>query len=447
MGDKDLVAERYRLEALIGTGSVSEVHRATDVRLGRKVAVKLLSGVQGMPEDAETRERFAREATALTRIVHPGVVTLFDYGVHEGIPYLVMPLLEGLNLAALVQETGRLPAPVVAWVGLSVAHALQAAHDANVLHRDVKPSNIGITPEGRVVLQDFGVAKLVGTDAITRAGTSPGTPQFMAPEIIQGGHPTVAADLYGLGVCLYQTITGELPFADAVDVGAILLRAVQGVAPTHGRHGLPDELTLVVDQLCAREPADRPYSATAVAEVLAPLVHDGKAALAGLVAGQARAEAVQGIFAPPAVPPADAAAEGPEYDWTATVPPPGDHSHHHAPGFPPTLSVGVRRLVLSSMTPQNAASRLREAVNLVLRGRLQDAAQMFAVIVPVCVASLGPDHETTLTSQYWHGICLARLGAGPEAVELFAQVNKMVDRRKDGNGASPHREGHGNGGR
>ncbi|MFD0428536.1 protein kinase [Streptomyces zhihengii] len=109
MGENGLVAGRYRLEALIGVGSVGEVHRATDLRLGRVVAVKLLSAVRGMSDDDMSRARFAQEATALTRVVHPGVVTLFDYGRHDGVPYLVMRYVEGLNLAELVDSAGALP--------------------------------------------------------------------------------------------------------------------------------------------------------------------------------------------------------------------------------------------------------------------------------------------------------------------------------------------------
>ncbi|MGW1136758.1 protein kinase domain-containing protein [Streptomyces zhihengii] len=428
MGENGLVAGRYRLEALIGVGSVGEVHRATDLRLGRVVAVKLLSAVRGMSDDDMSRARFAQEATALTRVVHPGVVTLFDYGRHDGVPYLVMRYVEGLNLAELVDSAGALPAPAVAWVGFCVAQALQAVHDANVLHRDLKPSNIGITVEGQVVLQDFGVAKVIGAEAITRAGVSPGTPQFMAPEIMQGGHPTVAADLYGLGACLYQTAVGEPPFAAAKDIGAIILRAVKGMPRTHGRRGLPAGLTSVIDQLCALEPAERPGSAAAVGTVLGPFAASGQGLLADLLTGYAREQAIRGALGPAT---GEVPVGGvPEYDWVAA----DDREAHERSdaGHPPTLSVGIRRLVLSSLTPQKAASRLREAVNLVLRGRLHEAAEMFAVIVPVCVESLGPDHPTTLTSQYWHGVCLARLGAGPQAVELFAQVNKMIDRRKDG---------------
>ncbi|WPO74960.1 serine/threonine-protein kinase [Streptomyces sp. KN37] len=422
------VAGRYRLLGPLGRGGMGVVHEAEDTRLGRRVAVKMLTAVEGLAEDGEARDRFLREARALARIDHPGVVTLYDAGVADGTPYLVMQVLDGLSLAELVKRTGPLPVPVVALIALDVVRGLAAAHGSGVLHRDVKPSNIGINRGGHVVLHDFGLARLAGERAITRTGELIGTPQFMAPEAIRGVTPSPAADLYGLGACMYLMLTGELPLGDAtVDYGAIVDRALgDGVPKLCERssrvQGAPAHLLDLVDRLCAQDPADRPQHTGATEELLERYADGGREALAALLAGQVRDEAVRSLGEQTAV------AEEPEYDWEEAVPHP--RAAPADPLHPPTLSEATRRIVLSSMTPQSALSRQREAVNLVLRGELQEAAQMLAAVVPVCLSSLGPTHPTTLISQYWQAVCLARLGAGDKAVELLARVNRHVDQRR-----------------
>ncbi|MFD5271082.1 protein kinase [Streptomyces sp. NPDC058335] len=430
-----LVAGRYRPVRLLGRGGMGVVHEAEDTRLDRRVAVKMLTAVEGLAGDSEAWDRFRREARALARIDHPGVVTLYDSGVHDGTPYLVMQVLDGTTLAGLVSVTGRLPTAVVCTVAFGMAEALEAAHAAGVLHRDVKPTNVGITRSGRVVLQDFGLARLAGEAAITRTGALVGTPQFMAPEAMRGVLPERAADWYGLGVCMYLMITGELPFGPTVDFGAIMERALgDGVPPLTGnRWDCPEDLCRLVDDLCRQDPALRRQDAETIRDVLLPLTYGGTEALAGLVTGRAREDAVRDARAVQRFPESAAADEDvPEYLWDEAAVLPAPRDAPQDPFRPATLSDTTRRIVLGSMTPQSALSRQREAVNLVQRGRLQEAAQMLAVVVPVCLSTLGPDHPTTLTSQYWHAVCLARLDAGRDAIELFSRVNRRVARRTDG---------------
>ncbi|MFJ3494595.1 protein kinase [Streptomyces sp. NPDC086091] len=466
-----LVAGRYRPVRLLGRGGMGVVHEAEDTRLDRRVALKLLTAVEGLADDSEAWDRFRREARALARIEHPGVVTLYDSGVHDGVPYLVMQVLDGITLADLV-AAGPLPTEVVSTVAFGIAEALEAAHAAGVLHRDVKPTNVGITRSGRVVLQDFGLARLAGEAVITRTGALVGTPQFMAPEAMRGALPEHAADWYGLGVCMYLMITGDLPFGRTVDFGAIMERALgDGVPPLEGaRWDHPESLTRLVDALCRQNPALRPRDAETVREALMPLTYGGTEALAALVTGRARETAVRGMEAAGSrlirltgltglTGPADLAElagthglpeaaeapvparegqaeeadeEAPEYLWAEGVAAPVTGELGQDPFRPATLSDTTRRIVLGSMTPQSALSRQREAVTLVLRGRLQEAAQMLSVVVPVCLSALGPDHPTTLTSQYWQAVCLARLDAGRDALDLFSRVNRRVARRSDG---------------
>ncbi|MEV5980553.1 serine/threonine-protein kinase [Streptomyces sp. NPDC052114] len=441
MARGELVDGRYRLVGLLGRGGMGEVHEAEDTQLGRRVAVKLLTAVGGMEPGGEEVDRFRREARAMARIEHPGVVTLYDSGLHRGVAYLAMQILDGRNLAHLVGATGQLPVRAVCWIALGMAEALSAAHKAGVMHRDIKPSNVSLTRDGRIVLHDFGLARLAGERAITATGVVLGSPQFMAPEAMKGGLADAAADLYGLGACMYFMLTGESPLGPAVDVGAVVERALgPGIPPLAGRTpGAPPELIALVDRLCAQDPARRPRGASEAVEALGSLCGGGQDVVAERLATLLRDQAVRtarGVRL----------RKGPEYAWDeVSVPlPRGGDSPRPAlldtsqdpgsalarGGGPPTLSDNTRRMVIGSMSRETALSRQREAVNLVQRGELEAAARMLAAVVPVCVARLGPEHPTTLTSQYWQAVCLARLDAGREALELLARVNTYVDRRK-----------------
>ncbi|MEU9168400.1 serine/threonine-protein kinase [Streptomyces sp. NPDC048420] len=430
-GRERVIDGRYRVVDMLGRGGMGTVYEAEDEQLGRRVAVKLLTAVEGVGRDNEAWSRFVREARALARIDHPGVVTLYDSGVHEpgGTPYLVMQLLEGISLAELMSAgAGPLPPSEACAVALGIADSLAAAHEAGVLHRDIKPSNVGLTRDGRVVLQDFGLARLAGETTITRTGVVMGTPQFMAPEVMRGALPGPAADLYGLGTCLYLMLSGELPFRSAVDVGAIIERALgTGVPRIAAGAPFPVELGQLVNRLCRQKPEERPQDLGEVRRLLEQLADGGTAALVRRLALTVRDSAVQATRKP--VPLVDD--ELPEYEW--------DEPESQALALPrpgaldgATLSDATRRIVLGSMTETNALSRQREAVNLVQRGQLREAAQMLSAVVPVCLSKLGPDHPTTLTSQYWQAVCLARLGAGGEALDLFSRVNKRLGRRTDG---------------
>ncbi|OON82126.1 serine/threonine-protein kinase [Streptomyces tsukubensis] len=476
-----LIAGRYRPVGVLGRGGMGVVYEARDERLDRRVAVKMLTGVESAV-DEETRSRFLREAHALARIDHPDVVTLYDSGMHGPTPFLVMQVLDGMTLAALMAGARRLPTEAVCAVARGVTRALGAAHASGVFHRDVKPSNIGVRRDGRVVLQDFGLARLVGEAAVTRTGLMVGTPQFMAPEAMTGAAPTAAADFYGLGACMYLMVTGELPLGDLRDVGAILERALgRGVPGLVGQSlPYPQHLSQLIDRLCAGDPTGR-LPGQAIEACLDRISPEGGSVLADLVREREKEEAVREAAGPPPArggqapgPAGSLGAYGarpaptpvprgvvtelpeqgqPEYDWPQSEydrapqpeyggrPPeyggdqspaslPVPRSADEGPYRSAMLSAVTRRLVLSGMTPQGALSRQREAVNLVHRGEFREAAQMLATIVPICLSSLGPRHPTTLSSQYWHAVCLARLGAGPEAVELFSRVNRHVDQRK-----------------
>jgi serine/threonine protein kinase len=212
---------RYEIVELLGEGSMGEVYRARDTRLGRDVAVKVLR-----PEFAcepERLGRFEREARAASALNHPNVVSLFDVGEHDGSPYLVTEVLEGETLRERL-DRGRLPPREALAVAIQVAAGLVAAHGKGIVHRDLKPENVFLLPDGRIKVLDFGLAKLFdpgdaegGIDGgenpvVTTAGTVLGTVEYMSPEQLRGQPADHRADLHALGAVLFEMLAGRQPF-------------------------------------------------------------------------------------------------------------------------------------------------------------------------------------------------------------------------------------------
>ncbi|NUP39444.1 MAG: serine/threonine protein kinase [Streptomyces sp.] len=421
MTDRDLLGDRYRLLRKIGLGGMGVVYEALDSTLDRRVAVKVLPSAAGEGSGGDERlERFRLEAQALARISHPNVVAVYDTGRQDSGPYLVMELLEGVELQRLVDVCGPLEPDVARWIASGMSAALTAAHAAGVLHRDVKPSNVRITLSGRVVLQDFGLARLMEGAGITRAGGLVGTPQYMAPEVMRGERPAPRSDLYGLGLCLYLMLTGEPPLGPVEDIGAVVERALDhGVPQLYGRRGIPDRLAYLVDILCAWDPQTRPEDAAGLQATLAAS-SEMEARVVELVQRCVREQAI--ALADQTLSAASLAVE-PRLGLEAA-----EGMGHPAPL---SLSDATRQVVMAGMTAENAVSRLREAVNLVQRGELQEAVRMLTAVTKVCSRALGDDHPTTLTSQYWQAVCLARLGAGGAALTLFAQVSTHIETGRD----------------
>ncbi len=210
----------YEILAPLGAGGMGEVYRARDTRLDRELAVKVLPAA--LRDDAEARMRFRREALALSRLNHPSIETVYDLGEDGGVDYLVLEFVPGETLAARLAR-GRIPEREAADLGAQVAEALAEAHERGVLHRDLKPGNIMVTPKGRVKVLDFGLARVAEmpgdatpTMAVTMVGTTTGTLAYMAPEQLLDLPTDARADLYALGVVLYEMTTGERPFRAAL---------------------------------------------------------------------------------------------------------------------------------------------------------------------------------------------------------------------------------------
>jgi hypothetical protein len=224
--DSTAIAGRYRLERRLGSGGMSTVHLALDMRLERQVAVKLLA--EHLADDPAFVSRFQREAQAAARLIHPNVVQIFDSGLDErsGQHFIVMEYIEGASCAEILREQGWVEVPEAASIIEQACEGLHYAHRHGVVHRDVKPGNLLRSAEGQVKLADFGIAKATEQSSITQVGSVLGTAAYLAPEQARGEEAGPAADIYALGVVAYQLISGRLPY-EATSLTELALKQQQ----------------------------------------------------------------------------------------------------------------------------------------------------------------------------------------------------------------------------
>jgi len=210
-----LLSGRYRLGEALGRGGMGTVWRGLDEILGREVAVKEVVYPPTLPDSERSalRERTLREARAIARLSHSSVVSVYDVVQEDDRPWIVMELVQGRNLQAVVDTEGPLEPTRVAKIGLDLLGALEAAHGSGILHRDVKPGNVLLSDEGRVVLTDFGIAAVEGDPSLTSTGLVLGSPAYMSPERARGEVPGPASDLWALGATLYMAVEGRPPYA------------------------------------------------------------------------------------------------------------------------------------------------------------------------------------------------------------------------------------------
>ncbi len=291
----------YRIEALIGAGGMGEVYRARDTRLGRDVAVKVLP-----PEaaDAERQQRFAREAQIIASLNHPNIVTLHSVEQSGDHHFLTMELVEGKTLRDVI-PSGGLPVDRLLDIAIPLADAVGAAHARGVVHRDLKPGNVMVTPDGRVKVLDFGLAKLKPAEAISGNGTMVaaqeitddkrvlGTAAYMSPEQAQGHEVDHRSDIFSLGVLLYELAVGQRPFAGGST--ALLLSSLLRDTPpavTELRPELPHELGRLIRRCLAKDPNRRYQSAHDLRNELEEIRKD-------LESGSLEADARRAVPAPP----------------------------------------------------------------------------------------------------------------------------------------------------
>ncbi|MFI1282757.1 protein kinase [Streptomyces sp. NPDC020858] len=264
-GGGAVLAGRYRLVEPIGRGGMGKVWRAHDELLHRTVAVKeLTAGLYVAQADRDVMHaRTQKEARAAARIQHPAVVTVHDVLEHDDRPWIVMEYIDGPSLAEAAKAAGRIEPREAARIGLHVLGALRAAHAVGVLHRDVKPGNVLLAKDGRVLLTDFGIAAIEGDSSITRTGEIVGSIDYLAPERVTGGSPDPASDLWSLGATLYTAVEARSPFRRTSPISS--LQAVVNDEPPALRQA--GALGPVITALLRKDPAERP-SATEVEQLL-----------------------------------------------------------------------------------------------------------------------------------------------------------------------------------
>jgi len=268
-----VLAGRYRLDEVVGRGGMSTVYRGTDLALDRVVAVKVAMDPL-LERDPVYAARFKREARAAAAIPNPGVVTVFDAGADGPTRYIVMEYVEGRDLAEVLRDepAHRLEPMRAARIAEQVADTLAAAHAAGIVHRDIKPGNIMITPQDGVKVLDFGIARLSDGVSLTQTASVLGTAPYMSPEQAMGQPADARSDIYSLGCVLYEMLTGKPPFL--ADVAAAVLHQHVRVAPKRPsalNPDVPPVLDALVLEMLAKSPDDRPQTAADVRDRLAAL--------------------------------------------------------------------------------------------------------------------------------------------------------------------------------
>ena len=264
-----ILGGRYRLDRELARGGMATVWVAEDPLLSRRVAVKLL--LPQLAVDDALRVRFRNEAIAAAKLTHPGIVATYDTGDDDGTAYIVMELVEGTTLRRVIDERERLPVRDAVDISSQVADALEHAHRQGLVHRDIKPANVLVQPDGRVKVTDFGIAKAAGGDDLTRTGTVVGTARYLAPEQVNGHPVDGRADVYALGLILYEMLAGRAPFSGDSDMATAVARLTNAPEPIRSvRPEVPRPLEDVVARSLARDPDYRYPSAQAFKDALAP---------------------------------------------------------------------------------------------------------------------------------------------------------------------------------
>ncbi|MEY9967612.1 serine/threonine protein kinase [Streptacidiphilus sp. MAP12-16] len=385
-----IIAERYELATLVGQGGMGQVWTAFDRHLHRRVAVKLLRPDRtARPEDSdELRRRFARESRVTAQVDHPGLVTVHDAGGDGDDLYLVMQYVDGADLADHLAEHDPYPWPWAVAVAAQLCSVLAAVHAVPVVHRDLKPRNLMVRPDGTLVVLDLGVAAVLDSDTtrLTRSGAPIGTPAYMAPEQAMGGAVGPRTDLYALGVVLHELLSGTVPFAGASALGVLHRHLYEPPVPLRQvRPEVPEPLEALVLRLLAKDPWHRPTDAQEVYRALAPLLPVPAAALPGGATGPM--DPTRPFLRPYAPWPDRQASNGP--------PPTGQPPTGQEPTSPPPTAQAQPAPRPAAPRPAAArstsvAAAVDEVKRLLDAGRLTQAVGVLGDVLPAATAEHGP---------------------------------------------------------
>jgi eukaryotic-like serine/threonine-protein kinase len=277
----ELIADRYELEELVGTGGMSSVYRAQDSLLERHVALKVMH--EQLLSEGDHVERFRREARLAAQLSHPNIVTVIDRGEQEGRQFIVFEYVEGENLKALIEREAPLPEKAAIELALQIADGLAFAHANGLVHRDVKPQNVLLTGDGRAKVTDFGIARSIDVHrGLTQTGTVMGTSDYISPEQARGGDVDACTDIYSLGAVLYELLTGDVPFPGDNFV-SIAMRHINEPPPSvrERRPELSPRVDAVIRRAMAKDPDDRFPSMEAFAAELRACLAEPDGAVAG----------------------------------------------------------------------------------------------------------------------------------------------------------------------
>jgi eukaryotic-like serine/threonine-protein kinase len=256
MSDTRMLGERYEVGATLGSGGMATVYAGRDSLLDRPVAIKMLA--EKYAGDDSFVERFQREARAAAGLNHRNIVSVYDTGDTDGRHYIVMELVDGETLAEVLKREGPLSPSRVARIGSSVARALQAAHDQGLVHRDVKPGNVMITPAGDVKVTDFGIARAVSDHTLTETGAVIGTAHYLSPEQVAGKAATPSSDVYSVGAVMYEMLAGQKPFTGETQIAVAMKRLTEDPPPIGSvRKDVPASVARVIDHALERDPTVR----------------------------------------------------------------------------------------------------------------------------------------------------------------------------------------------